>query len=131
MLRDVKDSERITEFYEYIKDDKVKEAFALLIGILTCIKEAAWRVSPQKKVRSIAVDLNGAWCFSIMPSKKRLTFQWRPPVIKMKLYDKEKLKLQFPESFTDDSHKDNDEHWAVKVESYDDASQILRMLNLH
>jgi hypothetical protein len=131
MLKGAEDSERITEFYEYIQNEEVKEAFALLVGTLTCFDKVTCRVSPQKEVRSIAIDLNGEWCFSIMPSHKKLVFQWRPPVIKMRLYSKDILKTQFPESFTDDSHKVGDEHWAIKVLSRDDALLLLRALSLN
>jgi hypothetical protein len=102
-----------------------------LVGTFTCLKTATCRVSPQKEVRSIAVDLNGEWCFSIMPSQKKLVFQWRPPVIKMKLYKKDTLKAQFPDNFTDDSHKVGDEHWAIKVETRADALLLIRNLSLH
>src|SRR5438045_6403219 len=131
MLKGTEDSERIAEFYEYIRDNRVREAFALLVGTFTCLKTVTCRVSPQKEVRSIAVDLNGEWCFSIMPSQKKLVFQWRPPVIKMRRYKKDTLKAQFPESFTDDSHKVGDEHWFIKIESRDRALLLLRTLHLN
>lgn len=131
MLKGAEDSERIAEFYEYIQSAEVKEAFALLVGTFTCLGKVTCRVSPQETVGSVALDLDGAWCFSIMPSQKRLVFQWRPPVIKMKLYSKDALKAQFPESFTDDSHKTGDEHWAIKVLSRDDALLLLRTLCLN
>jgi hypothetical protein len=130
MLKGAEDSERIAEFYEYIQSGEVKEAFALLVGTLTCLRKVTCRVSPQEKIRSIAVDQNGVWCFSIMASQKKLVFHWRPPVIKMKQYSKDRLKAQFPDSFTDDSHKAGDEHWAVKVESRIDAVRLIRTLNL-
>jgi len=66
-----------------------------------------------------------------MPSHKKLVFQWRPPVIKMKQYKKERLKAQFPGNFTDDSHKADDELWAINVESRDDAVLLIRTLNLN
>lgn len=131
MLKGAEDSERIAEFYEYIQDGEVKEAFALLVGTFTCLKGVSCRVTPSKKVRSIAVDLDGKWCFSIMPSRKKLVFQWRPPVIKMKRYKKDRLKVQFPDSFTDDAHKADDEHWAIKVKSLDDALLLLLILGLN
>ena len=130
MLKGAENSERIAEFYEYIQDGEVKEAFALLVGTFTCLKGVSCRVTSQK-VRSIAVDLDGKWCFSIMPSRKKLVFQWRPPVIKMKRYKKDRLKAQFPDSFIDDSHKADDEHWAIKVKSLDDALLLLLILGLN
>jgi phosphatidylserine/phosphatidylglycerophosphate/cardiolipin synthase-like enzyme len=130
MLKGAEDSDRIAEFYEYIQDGEVKEAFSLLVGTFTCLKDVSCRVTSQI-VRSIAVDLDGSWCFSIMPSREKLLFQWRPPVIKMKKYKKEKLKAQFPNNFNDDSHKDGDEHWAITVKSLGDALLLLLVLGLN
>lgn len=130
MLKGAQDSERIAEFYEYIQDGAVKEAFALLVGTFTCLKEVSCRVTSQN-VRSIAVYLDGKWCFSIMPSRKKLVFHWRPPVIKMKRYKKWVLQARFPESFTDDSHKADDEHWAIKVKTLDEALLLLLILDLN
>lgn len=131
MLEGAEDSERIAEFYEYVQDEKVKEAFALLVGTFTCLKNVTCKVSSQKKVRSVAVYLNGKWCFSIMPSHKKLVFQWRPPVIHMKLYKEDRLEAQFPDTFTNDSHKAGDEHWAIKVKSREDVLQLLSVLSLN
>lgn len=129
MLKGAEDSERITEYYEHIQSEEVRKAFALLIGTFVCLKQVTCRVSRQKKIRSIAVDLDGRWCFSIMPSQEKLLFQWRPPVIKMKRYQKHMLADQFPNSFIDDSHK-SDEHWAVKVESREGAVELIKALDL-
>ena len=49
MLKGAGDSERIADFYEHIQSGEVKEAFALLIGALTCWKKVTCRVSPQKR----------------------------------------------------------------------------------
>lgn len=129
MLKGAEDSERIVEFYEYIQNEEAKEAFALLVGTFSCLKKVTCRVSSQKKVRSVAVDLNGEWCFSVMPSREKLRFHWRPSVIKMKRYRKEVIKEQFPDSFTDDSHKDA-EHWAIDIRSRDGALLLLHVLGL-
>jgi len=129
MLKGGEDSERIAEFYEYIQDNGVREAFALLVGTFTCLKAVTCRVSPQKKVRSIAVDLNGEWCFSIMPSRKKLLFHWRPPVVKRYRPQIQAIKALFPETFTDKSHKDA-EHWAISIESIEEALRLLLILDL-
>ena len=129
MLKGAEDSERITEFYEYIQSEEVRKAFALLLGTFVCLKQVTCRVSRQKKIRSIAVDLAGRWCLSIMPSQESLLFQWRPPVIEMKRYQKHALMAQFPGSFTDDSHT-SQEHWAVRIESREDAVKLIEALDL-
>jgi len=130
MLKGAEDSERIAEFYEYIQDGGVKEAFALLVGTFTCLKSLSCRTARQGKVRSIAIELEGEWCFSIMPSRKRLRFHWRPPVLGRYRNHKEAIKSAFPDSFTDDSHKDS-EHWAVKIVSIEKALLLLLLLDLN
>ena len=63
MLKGAEDSERIAEFYEYIQDGGVREAFALLVGTFACLKSVSCRTAKQGKVRSFAVSQGDAWCF--------------------------------------------------------------------
>ncbi|WP_447650968.1 hypothetical protein [Pseudomonas abietaniphila] len=130
MIKGAEDSERIAEFYEYIEDGEVKEAFALLLGSFTCYKKVSCRVSAQKKVRSIAVDYKGKWCFSIMASKQKLVFHWRPHILNMGLCKKAPIKANFGDRFTDKSHKEDDEHWAVTLKNIQDALILLLILQL-
>ena len=129
MLKGAEDSERIAEFYEYIQDGGVKEAFALLVGTFTCLKSVSCRTARQGKVRSIAVSHVDAWCFSIMPSRKKLLFHWRPPVVDRYRSQIEAIKALFPNTFTDRSHKDF-EHWAISIESIEEALRLLLVLDL-
>ena len=129
MLKGAEDSERIAGFYEYIQDGGVREAFALLVGTFTCLKSVSCRTATQGKVRSVAISQGDAWCFSIMPSRKKLLFHWRPPVVDRYRSQIEAIKANFPESFTDKSHKDA-EHWAVTIESLDHALRLLLFLDL-
>jgi hypothetical protein len=130
MLKSAEDSERITEFYEYIQDGGVREAFALLVGTFTCLKGVSCKTAKQGKVRSVAVSQGDTWCFSIMPSRKKLLFHWRPPVVDRYRSQIEAIKFNFPESFTDKSHKDA-EHWAVSIESLDHSLRLLLLLDLN
>jgi len=130
MLKGAEDSERITEFYEYIQDGGAREAFALLIGTFTCLKSVSCRTAKQGKVRSVSVSQGDAWCFSIMPSRKRLLFHWRPPVVDRYRPQIEAIRALFPENFTDKSHKDA-EHWAISIESIEEALRLLLILDLN
>lgn len=130
MLKGAEDSERIAEFYEYIQDTGVREAFALLIGTFTCLRGVSCRTAHQGKVRSIALTLGDAWCFSIMPSRKKLLFHWRPPVLDRYRHQIEAIKALFPETFSDKSHKDA-EHWAISIESIEEALRLLLVLDLN
>ncbi|MNB99177.1 hypothetical protein D3C76_389150 [compost metagenome] len=130
MLKGAEDSERIAEFYEYIRDYGVREAFALLIGTFTCLKSASCRTAYQGKVRSVAVSQGDAWCFSIIPSRQKLLFHWRPPVVDRYRPQREAIKALFPETFTDKSHKDA-EHWAISINSIEEALRLLLILDLN
>ncbi|WP_242199519.1 MULTISPECIES: hypothetical protein [unclassified Pseudomonas] len=130
MLEGPDDSERIAEFYEYIRVGGAREAFALLVGTFTCLKSVSCSTAKQGKVRSVAVRQGGAWCFSIMPSRKRLLFHWRPPVVDRYRTQIAATKALFPESFTDNSHKDA-EHWAISIQSIEDAMRLLLILDVN
>ena len=129
MLNGAEDSERIAEFYDYIQDGCVREAFSLLVGTFTCLKGVSCKTAQQGKVRSVAISQGDAWCFSIMPSRKKLLFHWRPPVVDRYRPQIEVIKALFPETFTDKSHKDA-EHWAVSIESIEEAMRLLLVLDL-
>ncbi|MOA67776.1 hypothetical protein D3C78_1950930 [compost metagenome] len=64
----------------------------------------------------------------MMPSQQKINFHFRPPVLKVGIYDKSAIAAQF-KSFDDTSHKD-EEHWAVEIRSIDDARLLLRTLDL-
>ena len=130
ILKGAEDSERIAEFYEYIQDGGAKEAFALLVGTFTCLKSLSCKTAKQGKVRSVAISQGDAWCFSIMPSRKKLLFHWRPPVVERYRTQIEAMKALFPETFTDKSHKDV-EHWAISIESIEEALRLLLVLDLN
>lgn len=130
MLEGAEDSERIAEFYEYIQDGGAKEAFALLVGTLTCLRGVSCSTAHQGKVRSIAVRQGDDWCFSIMPSRKKLLFHWRPPVVDRYRPRIDAIKAQFPDNFTNTSHKDA-EHWAVNIDSIEEALRLLLILDLN
>lgn len=129
MLKGAEDSERIAEFYEYIQDGGVREAFALLVGTFTCLKSVSCSTAKQGKVRSVAIRQADAWFFSIMPSRKRLLFHWRPPVVDRYRTQIEAIKALFPENFTDKSHKDA-EHWSISIQSIEDALRLLLILDI-
>lgn len=130
MLKGAEDTERVAEFYEYIQVAEVRDAFALLVGTFICAKSIDCRTARQGKVRSIAVDQGGAWCFSIMPSRKRLLFHWRPPVIDLYRAQKDVIKARFVDNFTDNAHK-HSEHWSVNIRSIEDALLLLGTLRLN
>jgi hypothetical protein len=65
-----------------------------------------------------------------MPSRKKLLFHWRPPVVDRYRSQIEAIKVNFPESFTDKSLKDA-EHWAVSIESLDQSLRLLLLLDLN
>lgn len=127
MLKGAEDSERITEFYEYIQDGGAKEAFALLIGTFACLRTFSCGVKPQGNVRSIGLEISGECWFAIMVTQKSLTFQWRPPITRTQRYDQDQLRAQFPSSFTSTSQ---DGHWAVKIRSIEEALLLLLILDL-
>ncbi|WP_238965534.1 hypothetical protein [Pseudomonas sp. AF32] len=129
MLKGADDSERITEFYEYIQSKEVRTAFALLVGTLTCLRGVSCSTAYQGKVRSIAVRQGDDWCFSIMPSRKKLLFHWRSPVVDRYRPKLDVIKTWFPGDFTDTSHKDA-EHWAVNIDSIEEALRLLLILDL-
>ncbi|MNG10800.1 hypothetical protein D3C84_942920 [compost metagenome] len=130
MLNGAEDSERIAEFYEYIRDNGVREAFALLVGTFTCLKSVSCRAAHQGKVRSVAITKGDAWCFSIMPSRQKLLFHWRPPVVDRYRPQIDAIKALFPDTFTDKSHKDA-EHWAVSIQSIEESLRLLLILDLN
>lgn len=127
MLKSGEDSGWITEFYEYIQEGGAKEAFALLIGTFACLKEVSCGRKRQGDVLSVGLKVNGKTWFAIMPAKKSLTFQWRPPVTKTKRYSQDHLRSQFPNSFTDTAQA---EHWSVKITSIEEALLLLLILDL-
>ncbi|CAI8935664.1 hypothetical protein [Pseudomonas sp. IT-P294] len=130
MLKGAGDAERIAEFYEYIQDGGVREAFALLIGTFTCMSSVSCWAAKQGVVRSVAVSQGDAWCFSIIPSRKKLLFHWRPPVVDRYRPQIEAIEALFPKNFTDKSHKDA-EHWAISIESIEEALRLLLILDLN
>ena len=130
MLNGAEDSERIANFYEYIQDGGAREAFALLVGTFTCLKSLTCKTAKQGKVRSIAVSQGGAWCFSVMPSRKKLLFHWRPPVVDRYRPQIDAIKALFPDTFTDKSHKDA-EHWVVSIQSIEESLRLLLILDLN
>ncbi|UCP00060.1 hypothetical protein LF844_09685 [Metapseudomonas lalkuanensis] len=126
MLRGFEDSERLTEFYAYIQDGEVREAFALLIGTFACLQSVTCRVVKQGSVRSVGIYQGEKWMFSVMPTQQRLHFQWRPPAIASSKYDKASIAAAFPD-FSD--HK-QEEHWSVYVCSIESALLLLLILDL-
>lgn len=122
------DSDLVNEFFEYIQDSDVREAFIYLAGAFTCLRSVEWTVKNQGEVRSVRIYQDGKRYFSFMPSQKKINFHFRPPVLKDGIYQKEEIRALFA-SFDDKSHK-NDEHWAVDILTIDDARRLLRALDL-
>ena len=122
------DSDLVNEFYEYIQDTEVREAFIYLAGAFTCLRSVEWTVKNQGEVRSVRVYQDGKRYFSFMPSQKKINFHFRPPVLRDGIYQKEEIRSLF-DSFDDSSHKD-DEHWAIDILNIDDARRLVRALDL-
>lgn len=127
MLKSAEDSGWITEFYEYIQDGGAKEAFALLIGTFACLKDVSCGRKPQGDVLSVGLVVDGEHWFAIMPTRKSLTFQWRPPATRTERYSRDHLRAQFPKSFTDTAQA---EHWSVKISSIEESLLLLLILDL-
>ena len=127
MLSADDDGRWITSFYEYIEDKRAKEAFALLIGTFACLGKFRCGRKPQGEVRSVGIEVDGECLYTIIPAKKWVTFQWRPPVTRTKRFRVALLRNEFPEGFTDSAQK---EHWSVRVACLEDALKLLRVLNV-
>lgn len=125
--RDI-DAVLVNEFFEYIQDAEVREAFIYLVGAFTCLRSVTWIVKMQGKVRSLRIYLDGKRFFSMMPSQQKINFHFRPSVLKEKIYRKEVISELFS-SFDDSSHED-EEHWAIDIRTIDDARRLLHALNL-
>ncbi|WP_332774279.1 hypothetical protein [Pseudomonas sp. ESBL1] len=126
MLKIGEDTTWIGEYYTYINDGCAKEAFALLIGTLACMKSVSCYRKPQGEVRSVGIDVDGECWFALMPTQEWLTFQWRPPVTRRNRYSDSHLRSQFPDSFT----AVQGDHWSVRIESIEDALHLLLILDL-
>ena len=122
------DSDLVNEFFEYIQDSDVREAFIYLAGAFTCLRSVEWTVKHQGEVRSVRIYQDGKRYFSFMPSQKKINFHFRPPVLKDRIYRKEEIKKLFA-SFDDQTHKD-EEHLAIDIRNIDDARRLLRALKL-
>jgi len=122
------DSDLVSEFYEYIQDADVREAFIYLAGAFSCFRSVEWTVKNQGEVRSFRIYQNGKRYFSFMPSQKKLNFHFRPPVLKDGIYRKDEIRKLFT-SFDDKSHTD-DEHWAIEILNIDDARRLVHALAL-
>lgn len=122
------DSDLVNEFFEYIQDPEVREAFIYLAGAFTCLRSVEWTVKNQGEVRSVRIYQDGKRYFSFMPSQKKINFHFRPPVLRDGIYQKEEIRRLF-ESFDDSTHKD-DEHWAIDIKNIDEARLLLRTLRL-
>jgi len=126
MLKIGEDTAWMSDYYDYIRDGGVKEAYALLIGTLACMKSVTCYRKPQGEVRSVGIEVGGECWFAFMPTQDWLTFQWRPPVIRSKRYREAHLRSQFPDSFT----LPQDEHWAVRIKTIEDSLRLLLILDL-
>ena len=125
--RDI-DAALVNEFFEYILDAEVREAFIYLVGAFTCLRSVTWRVKKQGFVRSFRVYQDGKRYFSMMPSQHKINFHFLPPVLRDSIYRKDAISKMFS-SFDDSSHKD-EEHWAIDIKTIEDARLLLRALNL-
>jgi hypothetical protein len=56
--------------------------------------------------------------------------KWRPPVVDRYRPQIEAIKTLFPENFTDKSHN-HAEHWAISIESIEEALRLLLILDLN
>ncbi|MFJ4157516.1 hypothetical protein ACIPZF_22290 [Pseudomonas sp. NPDC089752] len=126
MLKSGEDTTWMGEYYDYIRDGCAKEAYALLIGTLVCMKSVSCYRKPQGEVRSVGIHVDGECGFALMPTQKWLTFQWRPPVTRAQRYSADHVRSRFPDSFMLPQH----EHWAVRIKTIEDALLLLLILDL-
>lgn len=122
------DSELLTEFFEYIQDKDVREAFAYLIGQFICAGSVKLLAKWQGQVRSVRMYQDGDRHFSMMPSQHKINFHFRPPVLRKHIYRQETIASLF-QSFDDSSHKD-DEHWAIDIRNISEAQRLIQALHL-
>ena len=127
LARDI-DTVLVNEFFEYIQDEDVREAFIYLVGAFTCLRSVTWKVKMQGAVRSFRLYQDGKRYFSMMPSHRKINFHFRPPVLSENIYRKDVISKLFS-SFDDSSNRD-DEHWAIDIKTIDDARLLLRTLDL-
>ncbi|MNJ63663.1 hypothetical protein D3C77_595790 [compost metagenome] len=125
MLKATEDMRWMSDFYEYIDCLSVQRAFALLIGVFTCSKKVTCGRKAQGEVRTVGLEVNGECWFTIMPAKEWLTFQWRPPATNKDNYNPDKVRAEFPGSFTDTAQAG---HWSVKITSIEEALSLLGVL---
>ncbi|CAI8983320.1 hypothetical protein [Pseudomonas chlororaphis] len=85
------DEALVREFHDYIRSFEVQQAFMRLVQALDGLDAFTWTVRNQGKVRSLRIYQDGVWLFAVMPSQFKLRFHWRPPAIKLKLYDKQEV----------------------------------------
>ena len=127
MLKAGASTEWTCDFYRYITDGEVREAFALLVGSLACAEGVTCARRDQGEVRSVGIEVDGECWFALMVAREWLTFQWRPPVTRTNQYRSAHLRSQFPDSFTDTAQAD---HWSIKITSLDDALRLLLILDI-
>lgn len=126
MLDGAKNSNLYAEWFDYISDASVKQAFLYFVGLAAASDRFSCHVQWKGDVRDFRFhDASGEQPHSFITNQHWLLFYFRPPAIQSGGFSRDALTMDF------DSFEENPAgEWHIKLRTIADVDRLARHLKL-